>query len=65
MRRREVLTAMSAALAASRERAGTAFAAIGPNLKWAMSIGLWNDQPPTPFTTCLTCLKTPAMTVSA
>jgi inosose dehydratase len=57
MRRRELLAAMSAALAASRERAGTALAAIGPNLKWAVSIGLWNDQPPTPFTDMLDVLK--------
>src|SRR6266481_8358847 len=57
MRRREVLMAMGTALAASRERAGTALAAIGPNLKWAVSIGLWNDQPPTPFTDMLDVLK--------
>src|SRR3984893_15090467 len=57
MRRREFLAAMSVALAASREHAGMAFAAIGPNLKWAMSIGLWNDQPPTPFTDMLDVLK--------
>lgn len=57
MRRREFLAAMSTALAASRERAGMAFAALGPNLKWAVSIGLWNDQPPTPFTDMLDVLK--------
>ena len=57
MRRREFLTTMSTTLAASRDRAGTAFAAIGPNLKWAVSIGLWNDQPPTPFTDMLDVIK--------
>ena len=57
MRRRELLTAMSAALAATRERAGMALGAVGPNLKWAMSIGLWNDQPPTPFPDMLDVLK--------
>ena len=57
MRRREFLTTLSTILAASRTRAGTAFAAIGPNLKWAVSIGLWNDQPPTPFTDMLDVLK--------
>ena len=40
MRRREFLSAMGASLAASREHVGTALAAVGPNLKWAVSIGL-------------------------
>src|SRR5258706_13092477 len=57
MRRRKFLATLSTTLAASRSRAGMAYAAIGPNLKWAVSIGLWNDQPPTPFTDMLDVIK--------
>ena len=57
MKRRQFLTATAAALAAIRERAEAAQAAGERNIRWCLSIGIWNDLPPAPFTEKLDAIK--------
>jgi inosose dehydratase len=54
MHRRRFLSAAAASLAAIRRRAEAAGA---HNIKWCVSIGLWNDQPPTPLTDKLDVIR--------